>query len=337
MGSYILRRVLMTLLTVWAALSFMFCLIQFMPGDAVDAKGGEKAQSAEIRNNLREKYGLNDPVIVQYGKFFGNLAKGDLGYSFRNSESVNKVMKETVSTSLRLLVWGGVVQVVGSFMFGFISAARRGTLLDKATTLGSIALQAIPVFVSGLLAQYLLGVIPNKQFEAGRTWVNLFNFGKFRWPQDNEWRLFIFPKENWKGIVLPAVIVGIVQMAYLSRLLRSSMLEQMRADYLRTAFAKGLSRRRVLVRHALRNALIPYVTALSLALVEIFGIAVQTESLFNLSGLGSKIADGALIQDAPVVLGLTSIVIVVAAMTRLFVDLAYVFLDPRIKLDGGSE
>jgi oligopeptide transport system permease protein len=331
MGTYLLKRLGLTLLTVWAALTFMFCLIQLMPGDAVDAKGGEKAQSAEIKANLRAKYGLDDSVPVQYGRFFSNLAQGDFGYSFRNNESVNKALKETMSSSVRLLIWGGIVQVVGSLVLGFVSAARRGSYLDRFTTVGSMMLQAIPVFVSGLLAQIFFGVIPRKQFEGGRTWANAFNFN-FRWPEDSQWKWLVIPTGNWKGVVLPAIVVGIVQMAYLARLLRSSMLEQLRADYLRTAFAKGLSRRRVLVRHALRNALIPYVTALSLALVEIFGIAVQTESVFGISGLGSRIADGAQIQDAPIVLGLTTVVIVVAAVTRLVVDVGYSLLDPRIRL-----
>lgn len=332
MGTYLLKRLGLTLITVWAALTFMFGLIQLMPGDAIDAKAGEKAQSVETQRNLRAKYGLDKSVPEQYARFFVNLGKGDFGYSFRNSESVNKALKETMSNSVRLLVWGGFVQVFGSLFLGFISAVRRGSLQDKLTTLGSIALQAVPVFVSGLLAQVFFGVIPRRQFEGGRTWMNAFNFN-FRWPEDNQWRFLVFPTGNWKGVVLPAIVVGIVQMAYLARLLRSSMLEQMRADYLRTAFAKGLSKRRVLVRHALRNTLIPYVTALSLALVEIFGIAVQTESVFGISGLGSRIADGAQIQDAPIVLGLTTVVIVVAALTRLAVDVAYSVLDPRIRLE----
>lgn len=321
MGSYLVKRLALTVFVAWAALTIMFLLIVVMPGDAITAKAGEKAVGAGIEANLRAKYGLDKPLIVQYGKFFGNLVQGDLGYSIKNDRSVNTDLHETMSTSLRLLFWGGMVQVFGSLTLGFLSAARKG-LFDKIVTTASIAAQAIPVFVTGLLAQVFFGVIP---FERGIGWLNFNTF----WP--SEWRFGVIPNGGWKGIVLPSVVVGVVEMAFLSRLLRSSMLEVMRADYLRTAFAKGLSRRRVLLKHALRNALIPWITATGLALVNIFGIAVQTETVFGLYGIGSKIAEGALIQDGPVVLGLASVVIVAVAFTTLLIDLSYSVIDPRIR------
>ena len=323
MGSYLLKRLLLTVFVAWAALTIMFLLIVAMPGDAITAKAGEKAVGTAIEANLRAKYGLDRPLIVQYAKFFGNLAQGDLGYSLKNDRSVNTDLKETMKTSLRLLFWGGIVQIGGSLVLGFVSAARRGSLTDKLTTTASVAVQAIPVFVTGLLAQVFFGVIP---FEQGVKWLNFNTF----WPQN--WYLGVIPNGGWKGIVLPAIVVGVVQMAFLARLLRSSMLEVIRADYLRTAFAKGLSRPRVLIKHALRNALIPYVTAAGLALVEIFGIAVQTESVFGLYGVGSKIAEGALIQDGPVVLGLSSVVIIAAALMTLLIDISYSVIDPRIRV-----
>lgn len=323
MGSYLLKRFVFTVFVAWAALTIMFLLLVAMPGDAVTAKSGEKALGSGIENNIRVKYGLDKPLIVQYGKFFGNLVQGDLGYSVKNDRSVNTDFKETFKTSGRLLVWGGLVQIGGSLLLGFISAARKGSLLDSATTVVSIGTQAIPVFVTGLLAQVFLGVFPTQR---GWDWLS---FNRF-WPE--KWYLGVIPNGGWKGIVLPAVVVGIVQMAFLARLLRSSMLEVLRADYLRTAFAKGLPRSRVLIKHALRNALIPYVTAASFALVEIFGIAVQTETVFGLYGIGSKVAEAALIQDAPVVLGLSAIVIISAALVSLLVDISYSFLDPRIRV-----
>lgn len=323
MGSYLLKRFALTLFVAWAALTLMFLLLVAMPGDAVTAKSGEKALGSGIEANLRAKYGLDKPIIVQYGKFFGNLVQGDLGYSFKNDRSVNLDLKETMKTSLRLLFWGGLVQIGGSLALGFLSAAKRGSIIDKISTTASVAAQAIPVFVTGLLAQVFFGVIPNQHH------VSWLNFNTF-WPE--RWRLGVIPNGGWKGLVLPAIVVGIVQMAFLARLLRSSMLEVMRADYLRTAQAKGLSRRRVLIKHALRNALIPYVTAAGLALVEIFGIAVQTETVFNLYGLGSKIGQASLIQDTPVVLGLSTMVILAAALMTLFIDLSYSILDPRIRV-----
>lgn len=323
MGSFLLRRVGLSLFTAWAALTLMFILLAVMPGDAIDARAGEKFAGDAVLANQRAKYGLDKPVIVQYAKFWTNLAQGDLGYSFKNDQSVNTDLKETMKTSLRLLLWGGIVQIGGSLVLGFVSAAKQGSLTDKVTTVLGIASQAIPVFVTGLLATVFFGVIP---FERGWGWLNFNNF----WP--DTWWLGVIPRNNWKGLVLPAIVVGIVQMAYLARLLRSSMLEVLRADYLRTAVAKGLSRRRVLLKHALRNALIPYVTAAGIALVEIFGIAVQTETVFNLYGIGSKVAEASLLQDTPVVLGLSAVVILAATTMSLLVDLSYGWLDPRIRV-----
>jgi oligopeptide transport system permease protein len=237
--------------------------------------------------------------------------------------AVNTDLKETMKTSLRLLFWGSFVQVGGSLGIGFLSAAKRGSLIDKLSTALGVLLSAMPVFVLGLLAQVFFGVVP---FKANWNWVNLNQF----WPTN--WRFGVIPNGGWKGIVLPAIVVGLVQMMYLARLLRSSMLEVLRADYLRTATAKGLSRRRVLVKHALRNAMIPYVTATSLALVEIFGIAVQTETVFGLYGLGSKVAEAAQIQDTPVVLGLSAVVILAATLVSLLVDISYSKLDPRVRV-----
>ena len=328
MGSYLIKRLLLTVFVVWAALTLMFILFFVMPGDPVELKGGEKALTASAKANIREKYGLNDSVPVQYAKYWGRLSTFNLGKSYQNGESVNHTLGQGIKTSGRLLLWGGLVQVFGGIGLGFIAAAKQYSFADKFTTVLSVALQAVPVFVSGLLAQYLFGVIP---FKNNWGWLN-FNV---RWPE--KWYLGVIPNGSWKGIVLPAIVIAVVEMAYLARLLRSSMLEVLRADYLRTAAAKGLPRRTILLKHALRNAIIPFITALGLTLVSIFGIAVQTESVFSLPGLGSKIAESAIGQDAPLVLGLSTVVILFAALLTLLVDLSYGFIDPRIRITKGEK
>ena len=327
MGTYLVKRLLLTVFVVWASLTLMFILFFVMPGDPVELKGGEKALTESTKNNIREKYGLNDSVPVQYAKYWGRLVKLDLGDSVQSDDSVNRLLGQGIKTSGRLLLFGGIVQVIGGLSIGFIAAAKQYSLADKFTTVLSVVLQAVPVFVSGLLAQYLFGVIP---FKNNWGWLN-FNV---RWPE--RWYLGIIPNGNWKGIVLPSIVIAGVEMAYLARLLRSSMLEVLRADYLRTAAAKGLPRRKILVKHALRNAIIPFITALGLTLVSIFGIAVQTEGVFSLPGLGSKIAEAAIGQDAPVVLGLSTVVILFAALLTLLVDLSYGFIDPRIRITKGD-
>jgi ABC-type dipeptide/oligopeptide/nickel transport system permease component len=331
MGSYLLKRLGLTVLTVWGSLTIMFILLVAMPGDAVTAKQGEKSVGAATLNNVRKKYGLDKSVPEQYVRYWTDLGQGDLGYTVKNDKSVNTMLSETASNSLRLLFWGGVVQIFGSLGLGFLAAARRNSVVDRVTTAASVAAQAIPVFVTGLLLQVLFGVIPNN-FSQQTGWLKHTGFLNFNTFQPSEWALWVFPKDNWKGWVLPSIAVGIVNMAFLARLLRSSMLEVIRADYLRTAKAKGIGPLKVLVKHALRNALIPWVTAASLSLVEIFGIAVQTEGVFGINGIGSQIASSALEQDTRPILGLTSVVVLATALTMLLIDLSYSFLDPRIRV-----
>lgn len=325
MVTYTIRRIGQMFLVVWAATTLMFALFFVIPGDPISLKSGEKAIPAEILKNIEEKYGLDQPVIVQYGRFWKNLFQGDLGYSYKNEQSVNTILGDGLSTSARLLFWAAVAQLLIAFSVGLISAIRRGSLGDRIATVFTVGVQGIPVFVSGLLAQYFFGVLP---FQMSWDWLNFFK----PWP--TEWTFGVIPTESWRGVVLPAIVVALVDAAFIARMLRSSLLEVLRADYIRTAFAKGLSPRRVWLHHALRNALIPVVTVYGTSIIAIFGVAVQTEKVFSLPGMGSTIADAALLQDSPVVLGLAIVVIAFGAFINLIVDLSYALIDPRIKVEN---
>jgi ABC-type dipeptide/oligopeptide/nickel transport system permease component len=325
MFTYTIKRLLQSLIVVWAAVTLMFALFFIIPGDPISLKSGEKALPQDILDNIERKYGLDKPTYVQYFRFWGNLFRGDLGYSYKNDKSVNTILHDGLSTSARLLFWGALFQLIIALAVGLTSAIKRGSLGDRIGTVFSVGIQGIPVFVSGLLAQYLFGVLP---FQMGWDWLNFFK----PWPQT--WALGIIPTDSWKGMILPALVVAVVDAAFIARMLRSSLLEVLRADYIRTAFAKGLSARRVWFHHALRNALIPVVTVYGTSLIAIFGVAVQTEKVFSLPGMGSTIADSALSQDAPVVLGLAIVVISFGAFVNLVVDLSYALIDPRIKIDA---
>ena len=314
-------------LVVWAATTLMFALFFVIPGDPISLKSGEKSLPEEVLRNITEKYGLDQPVIVQYGRFWKNLFKGDLGYSYKNEQSVNTILHDGLSTSARLLFWAALTQLIIALVVGLVSAIRRGSLGDRIATIFTVGVQGIPVFVSGLLAQFFLGVVP---FQKKIDWLNFYK----PWP--TEWKLGVIPTQGWKGIVLPAVVVALVDAAFIARMLRSSLLEVLRADYIRTAFAKGLSPRRVWMHHAMRNAMIPVVTVYGTSLIAIFGIAVQTEKVFSLPGMGSTIANAALAQDSPVVLGLAIVVIAFGAFVNLVVDLSYALIDPRIKVDNSQ-
>jgi len=323
--TYTIRRIGQMFLVVWAATTLMFALFFVIPGDPISLKSGEKSIPPEILKNIEAKYGLDQPVIVQYGRFWKNLFKGDLGYSYKNEQSVNVILGDGLSTSARLLFWAAVTQLLIAFTVGLVSAIRRGSLGDRIATIFTVGVQGIPVFVSGLLAQYFFGVLP---FQMNWDWLNFFK----PWP--TEWTFGVIPIEGWRGIVLPAIVVALVDAAFIARMLRSSLLEVLRADYIRTAFAKGLSPRRVWLHHALRNALIPVVTVYGTSIIAIFGVAVQTEKVFSLPGMGSTIADAALLQDSPVVLGLAIVVIAFGAFINLIVDLSYALIDPRIKVEN---
>ncbi len=325
MFTYTIRRIGQMFLVVWAATTLMFALFFVIPGDPISLKSGEKSIPPEILKNIEAKYGLDQPVIVQYGRFWKNLFKGDLGYSYKNEQSVNVILGDGLSTSARLLFWAAVTQLLIAFTVGLVSAIRRGSLGDRIATIFTVGVQGIPVFVSGLLAQYFFGVLP---FQMKWDWLNFFK----PWP--TEWTFGVIPIEGWRGIVLPAIVVALVDAAFIARMLRSSLLEVLRADYIRTAFAKGLSPRRVWLHHALRNALIPVVTVYGTSIIAIFGVAVQTEKVFSLPGMGSTIADAALLQDSPVVLGLAIVVIAFGAFINLIVDLSYALIDPRIKVEN---
>lgn len=312
-------------LVVWAATTLMFALFFVIPGDPISLKSGEKSIPPEILKNIEQKYGLDQPTLVQYGRFWKNLFQGDLGYSYKNEQSVNTILGDGLSTSARLLFWAAVTQLIIAFSVGFISAIRRGSFGDRIATIFTVGVQGIPVFVSGLLAQYFFGVLP---FQLSWNWLNFYK----PWP--TEWSFGVIPIEGWRGIVLPAIVVALVDAAFIARMLRSSLLEVLRADYIRTAFAKGLSPRRVWLHHALRNALIPVVTVYGTSIIAIFGVAVQTEKVFSLPGMGSTIADAALLQDSPVVLGLAIVVIAFGAFINLIVDLSYALIDPRIKVEN---
>ncbi len=325
MFTYTIRRIGQMFLVVWAATTLMFALFFVIPGDPISLKSGEKSIPPEILKNIEEKYGLDQPVIVQYGRFWKNLFQGDLGYSYKNEQSVNTILGDGLSTSARLLFWAAVAQLLIAFSVGLVSAIRRGSLGDRIATVFTVGVQGIPVFVSGLLAQYFFGVLP---YQMNWEWLNFFK----PWP--TAWSFGVIPIEGWRGIVLPAIVVALVDAAFIARMLRSSLLEVLRADYIRTAFAKGLSPRRVWLHHALRNALIPVVTVYGTSIIAIFGVAVQTEKVFSLPGMGSTIADAALLQDSPVVLGLAIVVIAFGAFINLVVDLSYALIDPRIKVEN---
>lgn len=339
MTSYIIRRLLLIIPTVFFALSFLFLLFFVLPGDPANliAGGGDRTPNPIRVEQVTERYGLDDPLPTQFANYWKRTVRWDLGESYETGRSVNDILGEKAVNSLRLGIWAIIIEIFVGITVGLISAIRRYSLLDKLTTVTTAVLSAIPVFVLGFIFQYVFAVYPNKH-----DWPE---WARLRTSQigppgsgDGDWVFFFIPVgEQWRYLILPAVTLACVSTALAARMTRGSMLEVLRADYMRTAKAKGLGERKVIVGHGLRNAMLPVVTLIGLDLGTVIGAAVLTETVFSWPGLGSTIADSVLDRDLPVLLGLTLAVVLAYSFINLVVDVSYAWFDPRIRLGGEAE
>jgi oligopeptide transport system permease protein len=332
--SYIIRRILQLVPTVFFALSFLFFLFFMLPGDPASliVGGADRTVDPGVLERAKERYGLDDPVPVQFVNYWERTIRGDLGESFLNREDVNDVIREKAPNSLRLGIWAVIIEIIVGISVGLLSAIRKYSLSDKLTTIGTAAAAAIPVFVLGFILQYMWAVYPNKH-----DWPEWARFRTQGLGPDS-WTLFFIPTgDQWRYLALPAITLACVSTALAARMMRGSMLEVMRADYMRTARAKGLNERKVILKHGMRNALIPVVTLIGLDFGTVIGAAVLTETVFSWPGLGSEIADSVIQRDLPVTLGLTLVVVLVYAVINLLVDISYAWFDPRIRLGQDTD
>lgn len=330
MGPFVARRLLITLPVVWAALTLLFALFFVLPGDPVEliaGGGGTRAVSESVRANIEARYGLDEPWYQQYAAYWGRTLTGDLGESYASRRSVGSILGATAVASARLAIWAVALEVVLGITAGVLSAVRRYSFGDALTTVSTAAVSAVPVFVLGYLFQQVFGIVPEQS--GFPEWLRLPVQGI----GPDTWTFFFVPTgEQWRYLLLPAVALGSVSTALVARLTRTTMLEVNQADYMRAARAKGLSERRVVFRHGLRNALIPVVTLVGLDLANLIGSAILTETVFNWPGMGSSIADAINARDAPVVLGGTLVLVVLYVLVNLLVDLSYGIFDPRIRV-----
>ena len=328
-----IRRLLLILPTIFIALSFLFFVFFLLPGDPAQliAGGADRTIDEGVQQRIEERYGLNDPILEQFSNYWQRTLQWDLGDSFLNRRSVNEILGERAVNSLRLAIWALLIEVIVGFAVGLVSAIRRYSLSDKITTIVTAGASAIPVFVLGFVLQYLFAVQPNKL--DWPEWARLRTSGI----GPDTWTFFFIPTgEQWRYLILPAITLASVSTALLARMTRGSMLEVQRADYMRTARAKGLSERQVVTRHGLRNAMLPVVTLLGIDFGTAIGVAVLTETTFSWPGLGSQIFDSVQDRDLPVLLGLTLAVVLAYAVINLVVDVSYAWFDPRIRLGGGE-
>jgi ABC-type dipeptide/oligopeptide/nickel transport system permease component len=333
MTSYIIRRLLLIIPTVFLALSFLFFLFFTLPGDPARliAGGADRTIDSGVIERINDRYGLNDPILTQFTDYWQRTVKWDLGESFLNRRSVNDILGEKAVNSIRLGIWAIIIEIIVGISVGLLSALRRYSIGDKVTTILTAAASAIPVFVLGFFLQWLFAVQPNKW--GWPEWARLRTQGI----GPDSWTLFFIPTgEQWRYLILPAITLASVSTALAARMTRGSMLEVMRADYMRTARAKGLTERGVVLKHGLRNAMLPVVTLIGIDFGTVIGAAVLTETTFSWPGIGSEIANSVVQRDLPVILGLTLVVVIAFAVINLLVDISYAWFDPRIRMGKGE-
>lgn len=332
MTSYIIRRLLGIIPTVFVAISILFFIFFIMPGDPANliAGGAERNIPQRTIDQIEDRYGLDDPVLVQFGNYWKRTVQWDLGYSFENRMSVNDILGRRAVASIRLAFWAIIIELAVGLSVGIWSAIRRYSWSDRTTTVLTAGASAIPAFVMGFLLQYFFAVLPgpNKW-----DWPDWAQFPAQASAMPDTWTFFFIPTgEQWRYTVLPAITLACVTTALLTRMMRGSMLEVLRSDYMRTAKAKGLGERQVVMKHGLRNAMLPVITLIGIDFATAIGVAVLTETTFNWPGLGSQIVNSVQDRDLPVLLGLTLPVVLAYAFINLIVDISYAWFDPRVRL-----
>ncbi|OKK06282.1 ABC transporter permease [Streptomyces sp. CB03234] len=305
MGRYVIRRLLQAIPVLLGATILLYCLVFLLPGDPIQALAGEKKADPNIAAILREQYHLNDPLYQRYWYYISGVMTGDFGTDFTGRE-VSEIMSETFPVTLKLAGIAFLVEAVAGIVAGVFAALGRGKFLDNLVLLSTLLLVSIPVFVLGNVLQLVLGV---------------------------QWALvpISYSAEDITTLFLPGVVLASVSLAYIARLTRTSMIETMRSDYVRTATAKGLSRPRVIVRHGLRNALIPIVTYLGVDLGALMGGAIITERIFNIPGIGGTLYQAVYLRQGTTVVSIVTVLVLVYIAANLLVDLLYAVLDPRIR------
>jgi len=314
---YIVRRALLNVLVIFMVITMVFLGLRVTPGDfAVRQAGAQMSQHSaeEAQEIVRHDLGLDKPMLKQYWDFVSGLFRGDLGDSFVSKQPVMLELKERLAPSVELGILQIAVAIIVAVPIGIISAVRQDTWLDYVLRLFAIFWLAVPSFFVGVLLLYSLA-----------RWAH--------WspPITNYKGFFDDPLLNMQAMVLPAVAGGLAIGAIIMRFLRSQMLEVLRQDYIRTAWAKGLRERAVVLRHALKNALIPVLTVISLLLAAVVSGNVVLETLFQLPGIGFYVVNAIQQYDYPVVQGVVLVMAAGLVFVNLLVDMAYAWLDPRIR------
>lgn len=332
MTKYLVRRLFEAIPVIVGVSILVFLLIHFIPGDPALAMLGERATEENVQA-IRDRLGLNEPLYVQYFIWVGNILQGDLGNTVRGNIPVTNEIRSRFPATIELSL---AALLIASFLgvpIGIISAVKRNSLIDTASMFWALFGVSIPIFVLGLLLIYFVGV------ELG--WLPFVGRLSSSIDLERKTGLHIIDailarntsalKDALEHLILPAITLATVPMAIIARITRSSMLEVLNQDYIRTAYAKGLRVRAVILRHALRNAMLPIITIIGLQLGTLLSGAVLTETIYSWPGVGKWLFDSIVARDYPIVQSMTLIIAMIYIAVNLTVDILYALVDPRIK------
>ena len=359
MTTYILRRILLSIPVLFGILFATFSLARLIPGDPCRAMLGEKATEV-VCNEFNHRHGLDRPIPVQFGIYVNDIVHGDFGNSFRFSKPVTELLIERLPITIELSIASLLVSIFIGVPLGIISAVRHNSWVDVLTMLWANTGVSMPVFWLGLMLAYIFALglkdtpfqlPPSGRLSPGIITIPFYEIWKLQLTEGTFTFTFLnfisrmniingllssdfeLVKDAIKHLILPGLALSTIPMALIARMARSSMLEVLGQDYIRTARAKGLRQRVVIMKHAFRNALLPLVTVIGLSLGGLLGGAVLTETVFNLSGVGRILYDSITARDYGIVQGFTVVIAVFFVILNLIVDISYAYLDPRIRLD----
>lgn len=318
MWRYIVRRILWAIPLIWALSTITFFFVHLAPGDplALYANPDISPETVEL---IRKNYGLDEPLTVQYGKWLWSTLRGDFGVSFRAFRPVKDILAETLPNTFQLTFCALLFNVIIGVCIGIITAVKRGTVTDFGVTVGSLFVYSIPSFWLGLmmilLFSYLLGWLPSSQMQS--IHAAGFGWGHLLW-------------DRILHLIMPVFVLGIAAAAGTARYMRSSMLDVLSQDYIRTARAKGLPERAVILKHAMKNALIPIVTLMGLYLPFLLGGSVVVEYIFGWPGMGRLSVNAIFARDYPVILATNFMYACLVVAGNMLSDILYACVDPRI-------
>jgi len=324
MVSFIVRRLLQMVPVLLGTTLLIYLMVFALPGEPWEGRCGERACSPAYIAKFKEEYNLNSPVPVQYLLYLGKVLQGDLGVNFYNRPVTEELLQRWPTTAT-LALMALAFEIVIGITAGVLAGIRKGKFIDNLVTVATLVLISIPVFVIGSLGQLVFGIKLPELTE------QLFGV-RWGFPVTAVRSKTITPELVW-SLVLPAIVLASLQIAYVARLTRTSLVENLRSDYVRTAKAKGLANSRIVGVHTLRNSLVPVITQIGIDLGSLMGGAVVTERIFNIDGIGFFLFRSITQQDGVSVVGAVVCLTLVYLLMNLIVDVLYGFLDPRISHD----